>query len=274
MINIFDLQNNIQNAVNEAFEKAIYASKDNFVAFLAEGDYMIQLKQAGRYPFVVDYKGDIPYDIKRHEFMCRYLNKHYAENVTDYSGAEGIDNILVEMMIYTHIWESYYFLKHLMRLAQLSIGKDYPWKVEIPDEGKRKFLQDMVVKPMKTKGLSLWSIVEDSYSSYLRNSFAHSRYIIYENSKEIYYGCKTDNKKNIRKRISFDDFQRKFYQSAFLSYYLLNEIGEYKSELMKQVGSASNPIVAIDETLTNTKMVIEVKKGTYSVGFAIHPVRT
>lgn len=273
MIDIFDIQKNIQLAVNEAFEKAINASKDNFIAFLAEGDYLVQLKQSSRCPFVVDYKGDIPFDIKRHEFMCRYLNKHYIENATDYPGEEGIDRILVEMMIYTHIWESYYFLKHLMRLAQLSIGKDYPWKVEIPDEGKRKFLQEMVVKPMKMNGLLLGSIVEDSYSSYLRNSFAHSRYVIYENSKEIYYGCKTDNKKNTRKRISFDDFQRKFYQSAFLSYYLVNKIGDGRSGLLEQVGSASNPIVAIDDTPTKTKMVIEVKKGTYSVGFVIHPIR-
>ena len=259
MIDIFDIQNNIQIAINEAFDKAINASKDNFIAFLAEGDYLVQLKQSGKCPFVVDYKGDIPFDIKRHEFMCRYLNKHYIENATDYPGAEGIDRILVEMMIYTHIWESYYFLKHLMRLAQLSIGKDYPWKVEIPDGGKYDFLQKTVIKPTKNRGLLLGEIVESSFSSYLRNSFAHSRFNIYENTKEIYYGCNVDNK-TTKRRISFDDFQKKFYQSAFLSYYFVNMIGEYKSDLMKQVGKASNPIVAIDDTPTKTKMVIEVKK--------------
>lgn len=201
------------------------------------------------------------------------MNKHYIENATDYSGAEGIDRILVEMMIYTHIWESYYFLKHLMRLAQLSIGKDYPWKVELPDGGKYDFLQNNVIRPMKTHGLLLGEIVENGFSSYLRNSFAHSRFIIYENSKEIYYGCKTDKKKVIRRRISFDDFQRKFFQSAFLSYYLVNMIGEYKNDLMKQIGSASKPIVAIDDTPTKAKMIIKVIKHTDSVGFAIEPYR-
>ena len=83
-----------------------------------------------------------------------------------------------------------------------------------------------------------------------------------------------DNKKRVRRRISFDDFQRKFYQSAFLSYYLVKMIGTHKNNLLEQVGSASNPIVAIDETSAKTKMVIEVIKKTYSVGFTIHPSQT
>ena len=86
-----------------------------------------------------------------------------------------------------------------------------------------------------------------------------------------------------RKILSDESIPKKLRRTLSLMFDELEDIlSEYDAEIfssavgeqrrpLEQVGKGTKPIVAIDETLTNTKMVIEVKKGTYSVGFAIHP---
>lgn len=48
-----------------------------------------------------------------------YLNRNYSRNGFSYEGNEGIDDMHIELMIYSHLWDSSYFIKSLMRMASI-----------------------------------------------------------------------------------------------------------------------------------------------------------
>lgn len=256
MIDVDEIKEEVQVAVDEAMSMAESLSQSDFVAFLASGDYMEVLKDMGDSPYVIDYSMDLRYDVHRVRFLARYLNKNYKQTGFDYQGEDGIDDLSLEMMAYTHNWESIHFLKILLRLAQLAVGNGYQWKIDVPKTGKRDFINENVIKPLSNKGLSLGKIVKDSYSSYLRNSFAHSLYIIYEDKREIHLGCE-GVKMSKSGNVPFDVFQSKFFKSAYLSYYLNEKLCEYRDLLLQQIGCGTNPPVLLPD---GNKMVIVIQQ--------------
>lgn len=104
-----------QDAVIETFD---FIKKKrspwNYIQILAEAAYKEELKGTGLSPYVIDNRTDKRIDNTRLDFYQEFLNTYYSFD--KYSEID--DNtyrIHLEMMIYSHIWESKPFLKNCIR---------------------------------------------------------------------------------------------------------------------------------------------------------------
>lgn len=235
----------VENAVDNAFELARSLSQSNFRLFLALGDYFEIFEHTNESPYVIENVDDIRYDTNRIKFLTRYLHNHYERGGFSYQDADGIDCITIELMIYSQMWESDFFLKTLSRLASLAIGEEYLWNPfeketlkgdEKKEESNWTWVHRRIIHPLKNKGVALGDLINECYCPNLRHSFAHSIYEISERYEEInYFGFNRPEQK--RKRLfypqksyslSFSDFQVKFLKSAHLSYYLNALLNRYR----------------------------------------------
>ena len=94
---IIDVQNEIDNAINEAFKLAFEKSRGNFVALIGFGEkHGMQLgccdnKSDEISSYKVGDKSDYLFVTDRIEFVSNYLNKHYKDSCFLYQGSEGKD---------------------------------------------------------------------------------------------------------------------------------------------------------------------------------------
>ena len=138
---IREIKNDVTAAIQEAFTCALHTNPGSFVLFLARGDYN-HLFDGDRFanldpkpsPYCLDFMPDIYRDETRNKFYVRYLNRRYKNDNFKYDGDEGIDDLCVEMMIYSHTWESVVFIKDLYRLSNIVSGQEfYDWDVTKKD---------------------------------------------------------------------------------------------------------------------------------------------
>jgi hypothetical protein len=153
------------------------------------------------------------------------MNRNYKKCCFGYEGDSGLDDLSIEMMIYTHVWESEYFLKSLVRLAGILNDKGYIWEPEIDSQGKWDFMKENVIQPIEPSCPELANIIQKAYSSDIRNAFAHSLYNIDPQRRNIHIRPKRGNQ-----TFSFEAFQEKFLYSVILMNSLLNAIEQYHAE--------------------------------------------
>jgi hypothetical protein len=201
----------IESAIDVAYNKMCKEDYISYILLIGRADIMSGLKCHYQTDCVIDYQLDRYYDKTREGFYLRYLNRNYIKEGFNYDGDEGIDDLSIEMMIYDHLWDSSYFLKSLVRIASILSGKGYNWNPDIPEKGKWDFMHSQIIDPLKENGVKLGEIVENGYSSDIRNAFAHSLYNIDIASRTITMRPKTGIK-----TISFEVFQRKFLYSVIL----------------------------------------------------------
>ena len=190
------------------------AAKDynSFILFICRADVEPNVKQSTGSECVIDYQLDRYHDETREAFYLRYLNRNYRKDCFDYSEDSGIDNLSIEMMIYTHLWNSMYFLKSICRISYALAGKGYAWNPQIPENGKYKFMHDEVITPLIDGGYKLGEILEKGYKSSIRNSFAHSLYDVDVASRMIHLrpsSCPHES-------LTFEVFQRCLLYSVIL----------------------------------------------------------
>ena len=235
---ISTIQNNAVHAINEAFSVAIAENHANFIAYLAQGDYIKQLDKDNLLdldpkpsPYCTDYMKDIYGDESREKFYVRYLNRRYIKNGFAYLGEEGIDDLNIEMMIYTHVWESEWFLKNLYRLGRIVSGnKYYDWDLSGQDfHGYAKL--DEIKNMFKCKCPKLYDMLNESYRGYIRDSFAHMLFTIDEHSRIINLNSRHLKNDRQKSQLSFNDFQLVFLNSVELCYVLRHKFHEARMNL-------------------------------------------
>lgn len=212
-----EIVNETEIAIDAAYKKMYEQYYIPFVLLIGRADVMPGLNSHCGTDCVIDYQLDRYYDETREGFYLRYLNRNYNKEGFHYEGDNGIDDLSIEMMIYDHLWDSLYFLKSLVRIASILSGSGYIWKPEIPENGKWRFVNDKVIKPLKDNGVALGNIVEKAYDSDIRNSFAHALYNVNVENRTI----SLRPKRGI-KNISFEEFQEKFLYSVILMNRLQN----------------------------------------------------
>lgn len=220
-----------ENAVRYAFEKAKENQKNinDYILFLCNAHFIEEYNSEGMNPYVIDYRMDGHYDIDRLKFMMEYLNHNYsfyAENTADSK-----TSMSIEMMIYTHMWESKPYLKLLKKLADLCAGQDYNWNVEIPDYTKHDFIRTEIRGVFKNHNLKIHEIITEGYHSSLRNAFAHSEYVFELNQPEIYLTNYKGKNWEIKK-ISFDEWTIRFCNTFLLSYKFQEKIASERKNLI------------------------------------------
>ena len=248
---IREIKNEVRAAIQEAFTCALYKNPGSFVLFLARGDYN-HLFDGDRFanldpkpsPYCLDFMPDTYRDETRNKFYVRYHNRRYKNDNFKYDGDEGIDDLCIEMMIYSHTWESVVFIKDLYRLSNIVSGKDfYDWDVNKYDFHGYSIITETRDRFMVPCPL-LYKIINESYSGYIRDSFAHMQYNIDEDSRIIeLYNKKVKDDLDLS-RLKFDDFQTKFLYTVELCYEFSHIFHETRKALVddKQLLSQSIPL--------------------------------
>ena len=151
--------------------------------------------------------------------MVNFLKKFYS-----FSGSNDVsdekERIHIELMIYTHIWESTPLLKSLFRLAHVSSGCEYPWKISIPEMGKHEFIRNTIRPAFENSNIP--KVIRNGFHTSLRNAFAHSEYYFDIFGKDIIILDNYKGKEWELSNISFNNWSKRFVYSVLLSYNLLD----------------------------------------------------
>lgn len=249
----------VEIAIDTAYIKMSKQDYLSFVLFIGRADVIPELQQSNQTACVIDYQLDRYYDKTREGFYIRYLRRNYGRDGFRYEGDDGIDDLNIEMMIYDHLWDSFYFLKSLVRVASILSGNGYVWHPKIPNNGKWNYIHDNIINPLKECGSSLGKIVDKAYSSDIRNSFAHSLYIINEESRTI-----TLRPNRGITTISFDDFQKKFLYSVVLMNRMQNALESNHDNACHKNALITKPFLTPDGVKVQIKAEC-IQKGTMSL---------
>lgn len=228
-----EIYDEVKNHVIDTLNALIKNNPQDYVLFLANGEYSKSVTALNCSPYTIDNRTDAYRDFYRNKFLFDFLEKYYPKKdpLENLSKDEVIYKIHLELMIYTHIWESKPFLKKLHRLAVICNKKDYPWEVNVPKTKKYKFI-NKIQENFNKANSGLSEIIGKAYNSSLRNAFAHSDYTIYEVESKIEL-LNHNPKNNLSlKDISFNDWEEKFCYSALLCYHLLEGVYIAKEQLI------------------------------------------
>ena len=219
------IKNEVEESINQLFD---YIKKNS----LDENDFYLIILQAEHFthsclkegnPYFIQFKLDIDKD--KIDFYLNYLNTFY-NNFENLLNNNKTYNLTIELMIYTHIWESKNFIKKLKRLQILSSKEEYNWNIEITFN-KKELIKD-ILENFETNNLKISEIIKKGYDRELRNAFAHSDFSFDFNNYKIYYNIKNYIVKN---EIKFDDWREKFFYSVLLEHCLLNMLEDEKDKM-------------------------------------------
>lgn len=224
---LHEIEFKISSAIEEALILLSNISQPNYCLLIARAGVNLLLENIGKSRYIIDNAEDVYYDETRQQFYLNYLNANYRHGILNYSEKDGLDKLYVEMMIYSHLWDSQRFLKDIYRIATMISGKPYDWELDLEDGLSYKEMKDEVIMPLKANKLKLGEIIDSCYSSHIRNSFAHSLFDIDVQSRKIHLRSK-HIKTYEDSLLTFDAFQNKFLHSIFLCYCLANIIETHR----------------------------------------------
>lgn len=244
-----EIQAEVVNAICNTLENVSQQSFSDFVLLLARGDYdyIIGQRKMDLSPYVIEDPTADYMDRTRLDFLTSYLNDYsYRLQRNEFSDEIAKEyEVSIQMMIYSHVWESHLFLKQLERIANILSGEGYIWKSCIKTTSKKNFLKHHIIDKLERLDNELFSLLKKSYSSQIRNDFAHSTYtlengIIYSHSNGLYSGP----------NITFCKWEEKFVYSIMLSYHLIRIMQDIKNSFINDYGA--KPIL-VERPLRNDK---------------------
>lgn len=251
----------VQNAVNEAFDYAKTKEKNgnDTILFLGNAHYMDNLVGTGTNPYTIDYRLDNLNDEVRLSNLMEYLNLNYsfnAENTVDSKFT-----LSIELMIYTHMWESKPYLKILKKLSDLCDSQDYNWNVTVPDI-KPNFIRVHIRDVFKKHNLKIHEIITKGFHTSLRNAFAHSEYVFGWNAPKI-------NLLNYKgeswalKEITFDDWTKRFCYTFLLGVKIQEKFHKEKQNLTD--GESGYEVQLKDSTGNNVngKITYDIERNSF-----------
>lgn len=247
----------VDNAINEAFTfaKENEKNENDYVLFLSNAEYIEKYTASTINPYVVDYRVNGYRDQERLKFLVEYLNNVYSFQTLN--TADSTTSITIELMIYTHIWESKPFLRQLRKLASICNKEDYDWNVKVPDYTKHTYIRESIRDIFGDKNLKLNDIITKGYHSSLRNAFAHSEYIFGMNSPELVLTNYSGKDWEIE-TISFDEWTIRFCYSFLLSYGFQEKFDMERMNLLE--GEPGHPVTLKKTDGTNQNGIMKYDK--------------
>ena len=235
-----EIETEVKRIIGNSFCKAIEKNSSDFILLMARGGYHKHLDKTDidLSPFVIEDRQDFLMDITRKKFFIRYLND-YVERLkrNDSLSDEDYKYLLnIQLMVYTHIWESHLFLNQLERLTLIQLGKGYLWKSKIPTIGKGSYINSNIINRFERSDVGMARLIKLCYSKDLRNDFAHSTYYIegnriQSNKYALFVGPS----------MSFEQWDEMFVRSMLLSYHLNDMLLEIKNGFIDENGDS--PVV-------------------------------
>jgi hypothetical protein len=231
----YNIESGVKGVIANSFVKASQVSQADFILLMARGGYHKHLdeKDIDVSPFVLEDRLDFLMDRTRRKFFENYLNEY----IDKLKGNRNLSNedreyeVNIQMMVYTHIWESHIFLNQLSRLALVQLGKGYQWKDKIPHDGKANFINDSIIRRFEQSDGDMANLIKSCYSTDMRNAFAHSSYYVQGNqirlNKDGFFAGAS---------ISFEAWDAVFVRSMLLSYLLNDMLLEKKNHFIDEYG--------------------------------------
>lgn len=213
------VQYEVREAIEEAFDAICKSDYIAFILFIGRAEIQRGLKVHTGTDCVMEYKLDIYHDETRTDYYLDYMRRNYSREGYNYEGPGCVNDMTTELTIYSHLWESSYFMKSLFRIAAIIQGKGYLWENVLPMRDVHKHFFDNVIVPLKESGLKLGTIIEKGYKPSIRNAFAHSLYTVDATSRTLYIRPKSGCE-----RFTFEAFQEKFLYSVIL----MNKMENYQ----------------------------------------------
>jgi len=221
-----EIFNEVKKCINDTLIHIKTVSHENYALFLKNSENKHEDYQKIVYPNLI-YDGIIDCkDESRLTFLSEFLRIFYSFPYHQTSVNDDEFRIHIELMIYTHIWESKPFLKKLYRLTRLDNSEPYCWDVVIPDMKKKDFINKEVTKILEDNNNPIATLIKKGFDSSLRNAFAHSEYSLDTSDKYIKFW---KNKK--LHKISFNHWSKRFAYSGLLSYLLIKISDEHRKAL-------------------------------------------
>lgn len=215
----------IKEAIQTTLDNLKTNNASNYFVFLADGEYVQKYENTiqNLNPFVIDNRMDRYKDETRLTFLSNFLSTFYSFPTAQQATDDNEQRIHMELMVYSHIWESKPFLKKLHRLAHINNGEEYNWKVAVPEMGKHDFIRNDIRATFDLTGNPLGQIIKNGFHTSLRNAFAHSDYSFdtMNGNKRIWLDNYNGENWELQD-ISFDNWSKRFVFSALLSYHLLS----------------------------------------------------
>ncbi|OYU83368.1 MAG: hypothetical protein CFE24_11730 [Flavobacterium sp. BFFFF2] len=216
----------IEDAVNEAFEfaKKNEKNKNDYILFLSRTAYNPSAHNEFS-SWTIDNSLQELIDRHRVDFLLYYLNQSY--NFQTENSVDSKVSLTIELMIYSHLWESKHNLANFKKLADLIDSKPVDWELKIPEDSKFMFVKNNIRDVFEKYNLKIYQIFKECYRSQLRNAFAHSlyhfslngHYLVFENYKEPNHQIK---------EMSFDDWTVIFLKSTLLQ-------NEYHNKFSREI---------------------------------------
>lgn len=226
----------IKESISEAFKFLKDSCIDhNYILFIADGEYKNYLEPSYN-PYTIDNIEDRYKDESRQNFFYEFMRLFYSFPKNLEATEDNEYALTIELMIYTHIWESKPLLKQLFRLATLSTGANYPWYVEIPDKNRHLFIRNEIRDVLRKSKLNLAEIITKGFHTSLRNAFAHSEYNFDDENKQIHLDTYKGESWDIQ-NISYNDWTKRFVYSSLLSYHFINERLNKRQTLISDFGT-------------------------------------
>lgn len=256
-----EIYSEVVDAIDEAID--LLAKKDylSFILLIGRADVEPLVKEVSGSECVIDYQLDRYHDITRESFYIRYLNRNYINEGFDYSGESGIDDLSIEMMVYTHLWESTYFLKTIYRFAYALSGYGYAWNSFVPDHRRYEFIKERVIEPLVSHGYKLGGVLQRAYKSTIRNAFAHSLYTVDVDKREVYLRPTSSPSETL----SFEAFQKCFLYSVLL----MNQLQKCL-EMNHDIAAKKNTAIT-KPFLTPDGVKVQIIAETIKIGRADYP---
>lgn len=257
---IREIQDEICLAIEQTYGAICKADYNAFILLIGRAEIQPGLKTIVGSDCVMEYMMDIYLDETRTQYYLDYLRKNYSREGYDYPKKDAVNDITTELTIYSHMWDSEYFMKSLYRIAAIIAGKGYLWESALPTKDVHLHFKNNVIDPLENHGFKLGEILRKAYHSSIRNAFAHSRYIIDTEARRI----------NIRPKsgyesFSFEDFQQIFLYSAIM----MNKMENYQE--MNHNEAARNNTALTEPFLTPDGIKVQVFGNMIQRGVEMHP---
>ena len=226
------IKEEVEEAISELFKKTISTNFNNYFLFL---NNCILINNEIKFD-----NDDALKDENRLNFYTDFLNKNYAFGNNENEVKDDINRFFVELMIFTHFWESKHIINQLAQIAKLSIGEDYDLNIYkkhpyhksnlVKEKSSNSidkihaYIRGEIKQKFINSNLKIGELFPKSYNSQIRNAFAHSDFYFSLNEKKLFLKNFNKNEKHTLENISFNEWTERFCYTFLISFLLEKKI--------------------------------------------------
>ena len=241
--------------VNNLLDKVKEKSFPDYVLLLARASYQVENEHTRLSPFVIQSNLEIMQDMSRQQFLHTYLNQFVSllnENVFLSNEIQEF-NINIQLMIYSHVWESHRFLMNLKRISSILSGTGYAWRINFERTQKKSFnkkipinkgkmIKEEILEPLCSFDEKIGAFISGLYDSTIRNGYAHSLYQINMDEGKIrFLKSQTYSEEKV---VAFFDWEQTFFYSVLLSYHLTKSIMDRLNSFMEDYPDTNQVVIS------------------------------